>query len=106
MIGFIFDISHRKDAARALRESEDRLRLAVEATGLGTWDYGLSTGTLKWSDRCKAMFGLPPETDMSYQLFVDQVPPGARTRVSAAVRRALDPDRHRSLNFPTPTSPR
>ena len=47
----------RKRADQALRESEERLSLALEATGLGLWDWRLDTGQLTLSERWAAMMG-------------------------------------------------
>ncbi|MBX6343301.1 MAG: PAS domain S-box protein, partial [Thermomicrobiaceae bacterium] len=85
------DVSVRKAAEEALRESEERLRVAAEATGLGTWDFYPATGELIWSDRCKALFGLPPEAEVDYPTFLALVHPEDRERVDAVVMRALDP---------------
>ena len=42
-------ITARKQAEEALRASGERLRLAQEAGRMGTWDWDLVTGNLKWS---------------------------------------------------------
>ncbi len=89
--GFIRDITERQRAEEALRESEDRLSLAAESTGLGTWDFNPTTGELRWDDRCKAMFGLPPEAEVDYGVFLEGLHPEDRDRTDRIVRRALDP---------------
>ncbi len=45
----LIDLSGETGTARALRESEQRLRLAVEATGIGIWDVDAVTGKRQWS---------------------------------------------------------
>ncbi|MFL5356213.1 PAS domain-containing protein [Archangium sp.] len=75
----------------AARLSEERLLLAVEATGLGSWDMEPTTGALHWDERCKALFGLPPEAPVDYATFLTLVHPGDRERVRGLVRRALEP---------------
>jgi two-component system cell cycle sensor histidine kinase/response regulator CckA len=72
----------------ALRESEERLRLAVTAANLGTWHWNLRTGELIWSDECMAIFGFPPGP-MSYQRFASAVYEGDRDRVAIALRNAI-----------------
>jgi PAS domain-containing protein len=47
------DISARRRAEEALRESEARLRLALQAADLGTWEYDPASGEMKWSDRAQ-----------------------------------------------------
>ena len=89
--GFIRDVAERQRAEEALRESEDRLSLTVESTGLGTWDFNPVTGELRWDDRCKAMFGLPPEAEVDYEVFLEGLHPEDRERTERLVRRALDP---------------
>jgi two-component system cell cycle sensor histidine kinase/response regulator CckA len=84
------DITYRKQVEADLRQSEERLRLAVEATELGTWDYNLQTGTMIWSDRCKAIFGLSPESVVSYELLLSCIHPEDRERRHQATQQALD----------------
>ncbi len=42
-------IAERKQTQQALRESEERLRLALEASNQGTWDLDLTTGVTEVS---------------------------------------------------------
>src|SRR5215218_1600851 len=91
-VGVQNDITESKRAQEVLKGSEDRLRLAVESTGLGTWDWNLITGGLKWDERCKAVFGLPPEAEVDYGVFLAGLHPDDRERADRIVRQALDPE--------------
>lgn len=74
-----------------LRAGQARLRIALDAAGLGTWDYNPLTDALRWDARCKALAGLPADADVDYRMFLEGVHPDDRHRVDSAVQRALDP---------------
>lgn len=94
-IGTVVDIHERKLAEDALMESEDKLRHAIEATKLGTWDFYPESSDLICSDRCKELFGLPPSEAVTYRLFLLGVHKEDRRKVDAAVRQSLHPkNRH------------
>ena len=69
----------------------ERLQTAVDAAGVGTWDFNPISGELVWSARCKEIFGLPLTAQVSYEDFLAGVHPDDRTATDAAVQRALDP---------------
>ena len=91
--GFITirEITEQRRAEMALRESEERLRLALTATELGTWDYDPVTGALVWDARCKELFGLPPEIEVNYDMFLAGLHPDDRERANQVVQRTFDP---------------
>jgi len=73
----------------ALLESEDRLRMAMTAGHLGSWDWNVLTGDVVWDETCKAIFGIPKDLPMTYALFLQHVHPHDRERVDVAVKEAL-----------------
>jgi len=91
LVWVAIDISKRKQAEEEQLQSEERLRLAAEATELGTWYLDLLTGSFRWSDRCYVIFGLPPGTPMNYDFFLTCLHPDDRERTHQAVMDALDP---------------
>jgi two-component system, chemotaxis family, CheB/CheR fusion protein len=71
------------------QESKDRLQLAIDAAGLGTWDYNTLTGELISDSRCKEMFGLSPVTDIDYPHFIALIHPEDRNHVDEILQQAL-----------------
>jgi PAS domain S-box-containing protein len=74
-----------------LHDSEETLRLAAEATELGTWDWDLTANKLSLNARTRLIFGLPPEGVPSFQVFLEMIHPDDRERVHSAINQSLDP---------------
>ena len=81
---FTKDITERKQAEAALLESQERLKLTLETTQMGIWNYECATDVVKWSASCAQLFGFEPEAfDGKTSTFLACVHPDDR----AAVRR-------------------
>ncbi len=59
--GIMIDITARKLAEIALRETEERWKLALESTGDGVWDWYVQEGREYYSKRYKEMYGYGDE---------------------------------------------
>lgn len=77
--------------AEALREKEDRLRLALWGSELGTWDYELGSHRLSCDARCRELFHLPQDTALEPEQLFAHMHPEDRDRIHAAARVALKP---------------
>ncbi len=80
----------RKRAEESLRTSEEQLQLALDAGQMGLWDWNITTGEVVWSPQCLALYGLPLDTQMSYERFLQVLYPKDRDRVDAALHHAID----------------
>lgn len=58
--GIALDITAQKNMETALKKSEERLRLALQASKAGTWEWNLDTGENYWSDELWSLYGLEP----------------------------------------------
>jgi PAS domain S-box-containing protein len=85
VIGAMQDITDRKRAEDALRESEERLRLAMDGAGMGSWDADVRTGTAIWNRQTYAIMGYEPNTESAtVEMWRSRVHPDDLPRVLAA----------------------
>jgi len=89
----VFDvIDERRQMEDTLRQSEERLQLAVDSTGLGTFDFDPRTGKVIWSNVSKTYFGLPPDAKIDDATFRKGIHPDDRERVQRVVAEAMRPE--------------
>jgi PAS domain S-box-containing protein len=94
------ELAERKRVETELRDSEERLRSALEASRMGTWDWNIATGQIQWSDNLEAMFGLEAGAfDGSFQMFSERLHPDDRDRVLAAVEQAVSTGEDYKIEF-------
>ncbi len=79
----------RQDADRALRDSEERMRLAAAAANIGLWDWDIPHDAIWASDRARALYGAQPDGPASFQRFMACLHPEDRTQVGDAIRNAF-----------------
>jgi PAS domain S-box-containing protein len=92
--GVLIDIDKALAAERALRAADERLRLALDATELGLWDYDFATDKAVCSDRVCSIAGLP-QTPINravwLALVVQEDLPPLLEHARTAARPRLDP---------------
>jgi PAS domain S-box-containing protein len=75
------------------RAAEERLELAIDAGGIGIWDWDIRTDELTWSEHVERLFGLEPdEFEGTFAAFLRRVHPDDRQLVNDAVDAALHGD--------------
>jgi PAS domain S-box-containing protein len=80
----------RREAADAVRDSQERLNLAMQAGGMGTWDVDLRTGKALWSESHFTLLGyeVVPTGEATFEMWQRRVHPEDRHRVTETLERA------------------
>lgn len=86
VVCYFYDLTDRVRQEEELRESQERLRLAYEASEMGAWDLDLTTGRAVWTPELCDLLGLDPSRPASAELFFEHVHPDD----IKALRRAFD----------------
>ncbi|MFN3388624.1 MAG: PAS domain-containing protein [Allosphingosinicella sp.] len=91
VVGVSRDTSERHAFVEALRTSEARLRAATELVGLGVYSWNPATGDFRWDERLCALWGLPPDAEVTQEVFEAGIHPDDLPRVRRAVAASIDP---------------
>lgn len=81
------DVTKRREVEK---EVQTHLVQAQKVGHVGSWHLDIDTGDLQWSDECYRIFGLKPETPMTYERFLKMVHPDDREEVDKAWNEALE----------------
>jgi len=91
LLGITRDITSRKAAERASRESEERLQLVSRATNDVVWDWDLMTDAVWWGAGVQHLFGYAPEEiEPGVESWSNRLHADDRERVLAGIRGAID----------------
>jgi PAS domain S-box-containing protein len=74
---------------QALARGEERLRIALQAGRLGSWEVDPSTWTLRASEASKAAYGRDPSSSFTYEDLLASIHPDDRARRDAVVNAAI-----------------
>jgi two-component system cell cycle sensor histidine kinase/response regulator CckA len=92
LLGFsqrLRDLSRSRGIEQQLRRKQEALELALEAAGLGTWEYDLGTGEMLWDERAKALFGLPEDAAVTHPAWIEALHPDDQVPARAQWERAV-----------------
>jgi PAS domain S-box-containing protein len=90
VLAVLTDVTAQVLARKKVEESEERLRLAIEATKLGTWEYLPLTGQLTWSEECKKIYEFPLGKEVDYALFSEHIYPEDAAFAQDAIEKSMD----------------
>jgi PAS domain S-box-containing protein len=83
------EVTAVKRREEELALSRERYALAQAAADLGNWDWVPEEGSLYWSDRVAPLLGLPPDTEPSFEAFMNCLHPRDREPTRQAIDHCL-----------------
>lgn len=84
-----FDVTDRRAAEDALRESRRTLEEAQSIARVGNWSWDLETDRFEWSREMYALFDADPDEEVDYGSFTRRVHPEDRQRLVSELRAAV-----------------
>ena len=98
--GTLQDITDRKQAEVALSQSEQRLRLALDAADMGIWEWDVGAGTYQWNDQTYRMLGYEPQSFVpDYGAWARRVHPDDLPKLEAEAQQMMENAREASAEY-------
>jgi len=88
-IGSCVDVTELMTKDEALRQSEERMRLAAAAVNLGIWEWHLATNEIWATNARRAVLGWPSTGKVTFEDFISQVHPEDRSRIRQTINDAV-----------------
>jgi PAS domain S-box-containing protein len=88
--GFARDATERKAVETAVKKNEERLRLALDASGAGVWSWDQATGLITADEAYRAMYGLAPGETLDYATWEARLHPDDRAPLKRQVEECLN----------------
>lgn len=86
----VVDVTERRTAERLLKEREANLAEAQRLAHVGSWEWDLASGEVKWSEELYRILGVQPEPNAaSYDLALERLHPDDRARTAEVMDRAM-----------------
>jgi PAS domain S-box-containing protein len=89
LVGVVMDITDRMETEQVMRESKDRIKIALAAAQLGDWTWDAMTDRLDMSARAHEIFGIDRGTKLSWTELQSLLLPEDANRAAAAVDKAM-----------------
>jgi PAS domain S-box-containing protein len=92
LVGYIEDITERKERERELERTKDLLQQAGRIAAIGGWELDLtgSEREMTWTDELYRLHGVSPDTDIDLETAVGFYHPDDRERIRDNFRRAVE----------------
>ncbi len=89
-IKIVRDETERRGAEAALRETEQRYRLAAKATNDAIWDWDLASNCVEWNEAVRVLFGYAEdEIEPTGDWWIGNIHPDDRERVDADIHAVI-----------------
>ena len=88
-IGSCVDVTELMTKDEALRQSEERMRLAAAAVNLGIWEWHLATNEIWATNARRAVLGWPSTGKVTFEDFLSEVHPEDRSRIRQTINDAV-----------------
>jgi PAS domain S-box-containing protein len=89
-VSLIGNYLDRRHYLEDLRESEERMSLALDVTEAGIWDWNPETDELFWDENLRRIFGETADSEVDYERFLDSIHPDDRDEVAEKVERSVE----------------
>jgi PAS domain S-box-containing protein len=92
--------AERRLVEEELRRNEERLKLALSAAQMGTWEWNILTGEYCWSDELLKIFGVARVgCDVTVDQIIELIHPDDREYVIQVVKQAADEGKFYEIEF-------
>ena len=98
--GYVQDITQEHAMQQALRNSEQHLRLTMDAVNDGLWQWSIESNEIHWDARCWEMLGYPAQPGViARETLLEWMHPNDRERFDRAIKAHLLRNEHYHCEF-------
>lgn len=83
------DVTDQKAAGQALRLSEERLKLALQASSMGLWEWEVGSSELYWSPELRKIYGIGAAETVSFEMYMTMVHPEDREMAGSVAENSM-----------------